>query len=108
MLSTELTQAERTETAMSTAVRLSSCPKLAPHVRLKFDGVRERHILLEPEAVSVLNPTGAAILGLCDGRRTVAEIVEELGGRYNRVVGYEVAHFLARLVAKRCVELNDD
>jgi pyrroloquinoline quinone biosynthesis protein D len=44
---------------------------------------------------------------LCDGQRTVAEIVEELRGRYNRVIDDEVRHFLDRLVAKRCVEISD-
>lgn len=93
---------------MSAVVRSSSHPKLASHVRLNFDRVRERHVLLGPESVSVLNPTGAAVLGLCDGRRTVAEIVEELRGQYDHVAGEEVVRFLARLVAKRCVEVNDD
>ncbi|MQA11820.1 MAG: pyrroloquinoline quinone biosynthesis peptide chaperone PqqD [Pseudonocardiaceae bacterium] len=93
---------------MSDAVRSSSHPRLSPHVRLTFDRVRERHVLLGPESVSVLNPTGAAILDLCDGQRTVAEIVGELREEYDHVVGDEVRNFLARLVAKRCVELGDD
>jgi pyrroloquinoline quinone biosynthesis protein D len=71
-----------------------------------FDPARERHVLLTPEAVSVLNHTGAAILGLCDGKRTVAEIVAELHGRYARVDDDEVRHFLDRLAAKRCVEVS--
>ena len=81
-------------------------PVLAPHVRLTFDAARERHVLLTPEAVSVLNGTGAAILRLCDGRRTVAEIVAELRNRYDRVVDDEVRAFLDRLVARRCVEVG--
>lgn len=81
-------------------------PRLAAHVRLTFDPARERHVLLTPETVSVLNGTGAAILGLCDGVRTLAEITEELHGRYDRVVDDEVRLFLARLVAKRCVEVR--
>lgn len=105
---TKLMDTDRTETAMSAAVRSSSRPALASHIRLTFDQVRERHVLLGPESVSVLNPTGAAILGLCDGRRTVAEIEKELRGRYNRVADDEVTHFLARLVAKRCVEVRHD
>jgi pyrroloquinoline quinone biosynthesis protein D len=32
--------------------------------------------------VLLLNDTGAAILELCDGRRTVVEIAVELGARY--------------------------
>ena len=79
-------------------------PRLAAHVRLTFDRARERHVLLTPEAVTVLNGTGAAVLGLCDGQRTVTEIVAELRGRYGRVDGDEVRIFLDRLAAKRCVE----
>jgi pyrroloquinoline quinone biosynthesis protein D len=81
-------------------------PRLAPHVRLTFDPAREQHVLLAPESVSVLNATGAAILGRCDGRRTVAEIVAELRGRYGHVDRAEVRDFLARLIAKRCVEVG--
>lgn len=89
------------------ALASSSRPELARRVRLTFDRARDQHVLLGPETVVVLNRTGADILGLCDGRRTVAEIVAELGGRYERVVDDEVRGFLARLVAKRCVEISD-
>jgi pyrroloquinoline quinone biosynthesis protein D len=81
-------------------------PCLAPHVRLTFDPARQRHVLLTPEAVSVLNGTGATILGLCDGQRTVADIVAELHGQYNHVAEDEVWHFLDRLVASRCVQVR--
>jgi pyrroloquinoline quinone biosynthesis protein D len=79
-------------------------PCLARHVRLTFDPARSQHVLLTPEAVTVLNGTGAAVLGLCDGQRTVAEIVAELRARYSRVDGDEVRLFLDRLAARRCVE----
>ena len=82
-------------------------PALARHVRLHFDAARDRHVLLSPETVAVLNPTSADILRLCDGRRTVTEIVAELGERYDRVVDDEVRAFLARMAAKRCVEVHD-
>ena len=78
-------------------------PRLAPHVRLTFDRARDQHVLLTPEAVTVLNGTGAAILGLCDGERTVTEIVAELRARYDRVEDDEVRLFLDRLAARRCV-----
>jgi pyrroloquinoline quinone biosynthesis protein D len=82
-------------------------PKLAPHVRLSFDQTRQRHVLQSPEAVTVLNDTGAAVLGLCDGQRTLAEIVAELEPRYNRVPTGEVSHFLDRLAATGRLEAND-
>ena len=93
---------------MSIAVLSTNRPHLARQVRLEWDPVRERHVLLAPEGLLVLNQTGATILGLCDGERTVVEIVEELRGQYNRVAGDEVRDFLARLVAKRWVELGDE
>jgi pyrroloquinoline quinone biosynthesis protein D len=86
--------------------RPASRPRLAPHVRLTFDPARQRHVLLAPEAVSVLNGTGATILGLCDGQRTVADIVAELQRQYDHVDEDEVRHFLDRLVASRCVQVG--
>ena len=83
-------------------------PRLAPHVRLTFDRARDQHVLLTPESVTVLNGTGAAVLGLCDGRRTVAEIVTELRGRYDRVDDGEVRRFLDRLAARRCLRADDE
>lgn len=82
-------------------------PRLARHVRLSFDRARQRHVLLLPETVVVLNGSGADILGLCDGRRTVADVEAELGQRYGSVPDDEVRRFLTRLVARRCVELAD-
>jgi pyrroloquinoline quinone biosynthesis protein D len=81
-------------------------PRLAPHVRLAFDPARERHVLLTPESVTVLNGTAAAVLGLCDGERTVADVVAALRGRYDRVDGDEVRLLLDRLAARRWVELR--
>lgn len=82
-------------------------PALTSHVRMRFDRTRQRHVLLGPESVVVLNPTGADILSLCDGHRTVAGVATELQARYDRVVDDEVAAFLARLVAKRYVEIDN-
>ena len=81
-------------------------PRLARSVRLRFDPARGRHVLLTPEAVTVLNGTGAAVLELCDGRRTVTEIVAELRGRYASVEDDEVRVFLDRLAARRCLEIG--
>jgi len=92
---------------MNITVRATNRPRLARLVRLEWDPVRESHVLLAPEGVLVLNQTGATILRLCDGERTVVEIVEELRAQYDRVAGDEVRDFLGRLAAKRWVELGD-
>jgi pyrroloquinoline quinone biosynthesis protein D len=86
----------------------SDRPRLARHVRLSFCRTRQRHILQLPETVVVLNGSGADILELCDGRRTVDEIVAELGARYQTVPDEEVRRYLSRLVARRCVELANE
>ncbi len=82
-------------------------PRLARHVRLRYDPARGQHVLLTPEAVTVLNGTGAAVLGLCDGQRTVTEIVAELRGRYDHVDDDEVRRFVDRLAARRCLEIGE-
>ena len=91
--------------ATGTVISDLARPRLARHVRLSFCRTRQRHILQLPETVVVLHGSGADILELCDGRRTVAEIVNELGTRYREVPDEEVRRFLSRLVARRCVEL---
>jgi pyrroloquinoline quinone biosynthesis protein D len=92
---------------MSATVLSTNRPRLARQARLEWDPVRERQVLLAPEGVLVLNQTGATILGLCDGERTVVEIVDELGGRYEQVPDEEVRDFLARLASRRLVVLGD-
>jgi pyrroloquinoline quinone biosynthesis protein D len=93
---------------MSIAISSTNRPHLARQARMEWDPARKQQVLLAPEGVLVLNQTGATILSLCDGKRTVVEIVEELRGKYDRVDGDEVRNFLARLVAKRLVELGDE
>lgn len=94
-------------TASGVDVTDTDRPRLARHVRLTFSKPRQRHVLLHPETVVVLNDSGAAILELCDGHRTVAAIVAELGARYEDVPDEEVRRFLSRLAARRCVEFCD-
>ena len=57
-------------------------PRLVTGARLQYDDVREEHVLLVPEGAVRLNPTAAAVLELCDGERSVDEIVGALSARY--------------------------
>jgi pyrroloquinoline quinone biosynthesis protein D len=57
-------------------------PRLATGVRLAFDKVRDRHILLYPEGVVTLNETAVAVLELCDGERTIGDIAAQLGSQF--------------------------
>ncbi|SHN56859.1 pyrroloquinoline quinone biosynthesis protein D [Geodermatophilus obscurus] len=96
----------RSTTPVQTA-RGADRPRLARSVRLRFDPARGRHVLLTPEAVTVLNGTGAAVLELCDGRRTLDEIGTVLRGRYGSVDDDEVRAFVDRLTARRWLEIGD-
>lgn len=84
----------------------SARPRLAPHVRMRFDAARGQHALLSPETVWVINDTGAAIVELCDGRRTVAEIQSELQSRYTQVTDDDVRRFVTDLVAHHSMEVD--
>jgi pyrroloquinoline quinone biosynthesis protein D len=57
-------------------------PRLVTGARLGYDDVREEHVLLIPEGVVRLNPTAAEVLELCDGERSLDEIVDALSARY--------------------------
>ncbi len=57
-------------------------PRLVTGARLRYDEVREEHLLLVPEGAVRLNPTAAEVLGLCDGERSLDDIVGELSARY--------------------------
>jgi pyrroloquinoline quinone biosynthesis protein D len=61
-----------------TGDHLTATPRLATKAMLKHDRVRDVELLLLPERVVLLNKSGAAILGLCDGSRTVQELVAQL------------------------------
>jgi pyrroloquinoline quinone biosynthesis protein D len=52
-----------------------------------------------------LNPTGAAILRLCDGQRTVREIVQELESQFGQSgLESDVLEFLRNVSAQGWVE----
>ncbi|MFC9063623.1 pyrroloquinoline quinone biosynthesis peptide chaperone PqqD [Streptomyces cellulosae] len=57
---------------------LTAIPRLATKAMLRHDSVRGVELLLLPERVVLLNKSGAAILGLCDGSRTVRQVVTQL------------------------------
>jgi pyrroloquinoline quinone biosynthesis protein D len=83
-------------------------PRLAAGVRMRFDAVRGRHVLLLPEAILILNATGAEIVELCDGRRTLADIRAELRSRYGEVAADEAHGYLDDLVSRHAIEVDDD
>ena len=79
-------------------------PRLTRRAVVRYDPVRSADLLLLPERVIKLNPSGAAVLRLCDGHSTVAEIVEKLTSRYDSPDAAEVAGFIARLTEQGALE----
>ena len=88
------------------SVDATAVPRLHPKARLQRDDVRERDVLLYPEGLVALNPTGAEILRLCDGVRSIAQVVAALEQRYHVTAGMvepDVTTFLDGLAAKGLV-----
>jgi pyrroloquinoline quinone biosynthesis protein D len=58
-------------------------PRLVTGARLRYDEVRAEHVLLIPEGAVRLNPTAAEVLELCDGERSLDDIVGAVSARYD-------------------------
>jgi coenzyme PQQ biosynthesis protein PqqD len=88
----------------------TSVPSLWRLARVEFDDVRKRPVLLYPEGAVLLNDTGAAILKLVDGQRTVGDIARLLGERYDGAGSADVTEilndvtaYLSRLAARELI-----
>lgn len=93
--------------AEAAALAGTTVPRLGRFVKMRFDKSREKHVLLGPESVVVLNTTGTDVLELCDGR-TVDEIIAELERRYGTDgVGDQVRAFLTGLARRNCVRFEE-
>jgi pyrroloquinoline quinone biosynthesis protein D len=64
------------------SVSEASRPKLPRHAKLKFDETRKVWVILAPERVLVPDETAVEVLQLCDGMRSVAEVVDQLAAKY--------------------------
>ncbi|MBB5081013.1 pyrroloquinoline quinone biosynthesis peptide chaperone PqqD [Nonomuraea sp. NPDC050547] len=71
-------------------------PALSRSAMLRHCPVRQAELLIVPERIVVLNDEAAEIVGLCDGKRTVAEIVAE----FPVEAGEDVTEFLDRVHAE--------
>ena len=64
-------------------VTAGSLPALKRHVRLQYDPVRQAWALLSPEKVFWPDEISLDILRLCDGRRSVTQILADLASAYD-------------------------
>ena len=78
-------------------------PHLPTYLKLRHDAGRGRWILLAPERVLTPDQTAVAVLKLCDGNRTVDEIVTVLAEEYSasaEVIRADVLNLLQGLADK--------
>ncbi|GAA0950286.1 pyrroloquinoline quinone biosynthesis peptide chaperone PqqD [Nonomuraea longicatena] len=71
-------------------------PELSRSAVLRHCPIREAELLIVPERIVVLNDEAAEIVALCDGDRTVAEIVAE----FPPEAGADVTEFLEKVRAE--------
>ncbi len=83
-----------------------SIPRLWRLARLDFDPVRQRPVLLYPEGAVLLNETGAAILELCNGTRSLGDIVTILNERYHADVGADVTEYLITMADRELIRAD--
>ena len=82
-------------------------PRLPRGVRMRFDEVRQKHVLLAPERTFDLDDNAVAVLNLVDGQRSVGDIAGELAEIYaadRTVIEADIAVMLAGLAQKRVLE----
>jgi pyrroloquinoline quinone biosynthesis protein D len=92
---------------LSAVLSLSDVLRLPRGVRLRFDEVRSAHVLLAPERAFDLDAVAAEVLGLVDGSRSVAAIIDVLAAKFEEdrsVIEGDVLAMLAELVKKRVIE----
>ena len=92
---------------MSTATA-QSVPKLRRGVRRQFDAARGQNLLQCPERVVLLDDIANAIIELCDGQRSIAEISRTLAARYEEeaaLVEEDVRGFVTELLEKGLVTI---
>jgi pyrroloquinoline quinone biosynthesis protein D len=80
-------------------------PILASKARVKWDPVRQKHLLLFPEGLLVLNQTAHEVITMCDGKNKVITIVKSLSDKYKTPVNADIRELLSRLVEKRLLLL---
>lgn len=85
-----------------------SHPRLATGARLRYDDVREEHLLLVPEGAVHLNATAAQVLELCDGNRTLEEISGALSERYGGADVHDDVRELVDAMTERGLVVDAD
>lgn len=85
---------------------LTDRPRLRSPGRMKYDNARKTELLLLPERVVELNEAAGAILRLCDGQRTIAQMIGELETAYDQTgLTSDIVEFIVSAAEKGWLEL---
>jgi pyrroloquinoline quinone biosynthesis protein D len=85
------------------SVSEASRPVLPRHAKLKFDETRRLWVILAPERVLAPDEISVEILQLCDGVRSVADMIDLLAAKYTAerdAIGADVIAMLQDLADK--------
>ena len=85
------------------SVSETSRPVLPRHARLKFDDTRKVWVILAPERVLAPDEIAVEVLRLCDGVRSVGDIVDQLAIKYaapREAISVDVIAMLQELADK--------
>ena len=85
------------------SVSEASRPVLPRHAKLRFDETRQRWVILAPERVLAPDEIAVEILQLCDGARSVAQMIDQLAAKYaaeRAAIGADVIAMLQDLADK--------
>jgi pyrroloquinoline quinone biosynthesis protein D len=87
-------------------VKEAAVPRLARGMKLREDKARGQWVVLGPERMFVPDEVALEVLRLLDGVRNVAEMVDDLAGRYDAprdLILADVTALLEDLAAKGVV-----
>jgi pyrroloquinoline quinone biosynthesis protein D len=79
------------------SVSEASRPVLPRHAKLKFDETRQVWVILAPERVLAPDEIAVEVLRLCDGVRSVGEMVDQLAEKYTAERGAIATDVIAML-----------
>ena len=79
------------------SVSEASRPLLPRHARLKFDETRQRWVILAPERVLAPDEIAVEVLQLCDGVRSVEQMIDQLAEKYSAERGAIATDVIAML-----------
>ena len=75
-------------------------PRLASKARLRWDKVEKQYMLVFPEAALVLNQTAAEVLKLCDGDRSVTDIIDTLLEKFTETKREQIEEHVVELLTR--------